>query len=121
MITSPRSGEHRLVERDQPSRQTSTQRSEPARLRYRRRVGYRRVPCHDDAAAFRQAAAPLSDKVASGAVTEEMLLILLAGDSATVYLPAAGCLEAVAVGGPFVLRSGNQVVRPAARSTEKAP
>jgi hypothetical protein len=54
-------------------------------------------------------------------VTEEMLLILLAGDSATVYLPAAGCLEAVAVGGPFVLRSGNQVVRPAARSTEKAP
>lgn len=54
-------------------------------------------------------------------MTEEMLLILLAGDSAMVYLPAAGCLEAVAVGGPFVLRSGNQVVRPAATSREKAP
>ena len=54
-------------------------------------------------------------------MTEEMLLILLAGDCPTIHLPAAGCLEAVAVTSPFVLRSGNQVVCPAAGSTEKAP
>lgn len=64
------------------------------------------------AASLQRDVALLADKVAAGAVVDDMLCTLLAGESATFHVRATGDLDTAALVAPAVLRCANQLVHP---------